>query len=77
MLLPTSFWRGHAARIRVLYREGDVLEFSLVTGEAINRIKTGGHPFYATQLADKHTLAIFSVLDNRMFIVDMNTHPAW
>lgn len=52
---------------------GEVLEFSLLTGAAINRIKTGGQPFYATQLPDKHTLAISSALDNRVFIVDMDT----
>jgi hypothetical protein len=52
---------------------GDVVEFSLLTGEILNRFATGGHPFFATQLPDNHTLAISSVLDNRVFIVDMDS----
>jgi hypothetical protein len=42
----------------------------------LNRITTGGKPFYATPLLDNNRLAIVSVLDNRIFIVDMNSNPS-
>ncbi|MBP1594791.1 MAG: 6-phosphogluconolactonase [Acidobacteria bacterium] len=55
---------------------GEVMEFSLATGEVLNRIDTGGKPAFATCLPDKRTLLIVSVLDNRIFAVDMDSNPS-
>ncbi len=52
---------------------GVVVEFSAQTGSLLNRITTGGKPALATPLADGHTLAIVSVMDNRIFLIDMET----
>jgi hypothetical protein len=54
---------------------GTVLEFSLATGEILNRISTGGKPANATLMPDKRTLLIVSVLDNKIFVVDMDADP--
>lgn len=55
---------------------GEIAEFSLSSGEILNRIKTTGLPFYATPLPDNRRLAVVSVLDNEVFIVDMDSNPS-
>ncbi len=52
---------------------GTVLVFSAATGAVLKTIDTGGKPDYITPLADGHTLAVASVLDNRIFLIDMNS----
>ncbi len=52
---------------------GVVVEFSAETGSVLGRITTGEQPALSTPLADGHTLAIVSVLDNRIFLIDMET----
>ncbi len=55
---------------------GKIAEFSIVTGEILNIIQTNGLPFYATPLPDNRRLAVVSVLDNRIFMIDMNSNPS-
>jgi hypothetical protein len=50
---------------------GTVLAFSAETGAVIKRIVTGGKPEFITALQDGRSLAVVSVLDNRVFIIDM------
>ena len=50
---------------------GTVLAFSAETGAVIKRIVTGGKPEFITPLQDGRSLAVVSVLDNRIFIIDM------
>jgi hypothetical protein len=50
---------------------GVVLAFSAETGAVIKRIVTGGKPEFIAALQDGRTLAVVSVLDNRIFIIDM------
>ncbi len=52
---------------------GAVLVFSALTGEVLGSIETGGRPNYITPLPDGHTLAVVSVLDNRVFLIDMSS----
>lgn len=51
---------------------GVILAFSTTTGEVIERIATGGKPASLTQL-DAVRFAAVSVLDNRIFVVNMDT----
>ncbi len=50
---------------------GTVLVFSAETGAVIKRIVTGGKPEFITPLQDGRSLAVVSVLDNRIFVIDM------
>ena len=50
---------------------GTVLAFSAQTGDILAKIATGGNPSMATLLSDGTTLAVVSVLDNRIFLIDM------
>ena len=50
---------------------GVVVAFSSDTGAVIKKIVTGGHPAFISPLKDGRTLAIVSVLDNKIFMVDM------
>jgi N-acetylneuraminic acid mutarotase len=50
---------------------GVVLAFSTATGEVLKKIQTGGYPAAATATPDGKTLAVVSVLDNRVFVIDM------
>jgi hypothetical protein len=50
---------------------GVVLAFSAQTGDVLKKITTGGNPTMATPLADGTTLAVVSVFDNRVFLIDM------
>jgi hypothetical protein len=50
---------------------GTVLAFSAETGAVIKRIVTGGKPQFITALQDGRSLAVVSVLDNKVFIIDM------
>jgi len=52
---------------------GAVLVFSALTGEVLNSIETGGKPHYITSLPDGRTLAVVSVLDNRIFLIDVSS----
>jgi hypothetical protein len=52
---------------------GLVLVFSPITGEVIDRIVTGGKPAWITPFANGQKLAVVSVLDNKVFIIDTNT----
>ncbi len=50
---------------------GVVVAFSTLTGEVLKRIQTGGYPASATSTPDGKTLAVVSVLDSRVFLIDM------
>jgi hypothetical protein len=50
---------------------GIVLAFSAETGAVIKRIVTGGKPDFITAIPDGRSLAVVSVLDNKVFIIDM------
>ena len=50
---------------------GAVVAFSTATGEVLRRIQTGGHPASATAAPDGKTLAVVSVLENKIFLIDM------
>ena len=52
---------------------GTVLAFSPETGEVLGRIVTGGKPASITPLLDGKTLAVVSVLDNKIFLIDMDS----
>lgn len=52
---------------------GAVISFSLETGDVLTRIDTGGKPQFATMLPDQRRLLVMSVLDNRIFLIDMDT----
>ena len=49
---------------------GVIIMFSTENGEILNRIQTGGKPYYITPLADQRSLAAVSVQDNRVFVID-------
>ena len=50
---------------------GVVLAFSAETGAIVKKIVTGGHPAFITALPDGRSLAVVSVLDNKIFVIDM------
>ena len=50
---------------------GVVIAFSTATGEVLKKIETGGHPASATATPDGKTLVVVSVLDSRIFLIDM------
>ncbi len=50
---------------------GVVVAFSTTTGEVLKRIQTGGRPASATATPDGKTLAVVSVQDNKIFLIDM------
>jgi N-acetylneuraminic acid mutarotase len=52
---------------------GVVVAFSAQNGQMIKQINTGGYPVFTTPLVDGQTLAVVSALDNRIFLVGMNT----
>jgi len=52
---------------------GVIVAFSATTGEVVERIVTGGSPALITPLPDGNTLAVVSVLDNRIFLIRMDT----
>ena len=49
---------------------GVVLAFSPETGAIVKKIVTGGKPAFITALPDGRSLAVVSVLDNRIFVID-------
>jgi N-acetylneuraminic acid mutarotase len=52
---------------------GVVVAFSMETGEVLAKIATGGKPAFMTPLPDGKTLAVVSVLDNKIFLIGMDT----
>jgi 6-phosphogluconolactonase (cycloisomerase 2 family) len=52
---------------------GGVLAFSVQTGQVLKEIYTGGFPTSMTLLKDGKNLAVTSALDNRIFLVGMDT----
>ncbi len=52
---------------------GILVAFSFSDGQVLNRIELGGRPSFANLLRDGRTLAVVSVLDNRIFLVDTET----
>src|SRR5688572_18234094 len=52
---------------------GTVLVFSLDSGEILARIKTAGKPSQATLLKDGRSFAVVTVLDDKIFIIDMDS----
>jgi N-acetylneuraminic acid mutarotase len=52
---------------------GVVAAFSAKTGEIVGRIETGGNPAFLIPLLDGQTLAVVSVLDNKIFMIDINS----
>jgi hypothetical protein len=51
---------------------GAVVAFSTETGAILGRVNTGGKPAFITLLPDGNTLAVVSVLDNRIFLIEKN-----
>ncbi len=49
---------------------GDVVAFSVATGQVLGLIHTGGYPANATLLKDGVTIAFVSVLGNKIFLVN-------
>lgn len=52
---------------------GTVVAFSTETGGVLGRIITGGRPCFITPLLDGKTLAVVSVLDSKIFLIDMDS----
>jgi len=52
---------------------GVVVAFSADTGEIVGQIATGGKPAFITPLLDGQTLAVVSVLDNKIFTIDIKS----
>lgn len=52
---------------------GTVVAFSAETGEVLAKIKTGGFPTFLKPLPDGKTLAVPSALDNKIFLIRMDT----
>jgi hypothetical protein len=52
---------------------GVVLAFSAETGAVLGKIVTGGSPTFITPLLDGHTLAVVSALDNKIFLIGMDS----
>jgi WD40 repeat protein len=49
---------------------GVVLVFSAKTGEVLSQIRTGGKPVFMTAVRGGSMLAVVSVLENRIFLID-------
>jgi hypothetical protein len=49
---------------------GVIVAFSVASEPVVKRIVTGGRPAYMTLLPDGKTMAVVSVLDNKIFIID-------
>src|SRR5512140_1313686 len=61
---PNILFTADSARGLVAYTgSGTVLVFSVQNGEILNRIKTGGRPYWGLLLPDNHTVAYTSVID--------------
>jgi WD40 repeat protein len=52
---------------------GVVVVFSTDTGDVLQTIDTGGYPALSTPLPDGKSLAVVSVLGNKIFLIDMPT----
>ncbi len=52
---------------------GVVLAFSTDTGAVLKRIVTGGSPTWITQVPGSGTMAVVSALDNKVFIINVNS----
>src|SRR5437867_6504071 len=73
-IAPNIFITEDGKRGFVSYTgSGVVLVFSPVSGEILGRISTGGKPAFSTPLPGRHALAVVSVLDNKIFIIDTDT----
>ncbi len=71
---PNIVFSSDSTRGFVSYTgSGAVLVFSALTGEVLSSIETGGKPDYITPLPDGRTLAVMSVLDNRIFLIDITS----
>src|SRR5262245_2748810 len=71
---PNIIFSSDGKRGFVAYTgSGVILVFSSETGEILDRIQTGGKPYYLTRLGDNRSLGVVSVQDNRVFIVDPDT----
>ncbi len=69
---PNIVFSSDGTRGYVAYAgSGTVLGFSTATGEIVARIATGGKPSAATPLPDGRTIALVSVAENRVFLVDI------
>jgi DNA-binding beta-propeller fold protein YncE len=70
-IAPNIIFSADGKRGFVAYTgSGVILMFSSQDGEILNRIQTGGKPYYITPLADQRSLAAVSVQDNRVFVID-------
>jgi hypothetical protein len=70
-IAPNIIFSADGKRAFVAYTgSGVILMFSSENGEILNRIQTGGKPYYITRLADQRSLAAVSVQDNRVFVID-------
>jgi DNA-binding beta-propeller fold protein YncE len=73
-IAPNIFITEDGKRAFVSYTgSGVVLVFSPISGEILGRISTGGKPAFSTPLPGRHALAVVSVLDNKVFIIDTDT----
>ena len=71
---PNMVFSGDSTRGYVAYAgSGTVVGFSTATGEIMARIVTGGKPSAATPLPDGRTIALASVAENRVFLVDIES----
>jgi hypothetical protein len=52
---------------------GAVLAFSAETGAVLGKAVTGGSPTFITPLLDGHTLAVVSALDNKIFLIGIDS----
>jgi hypothetical protein len=69
---PNIVFTSDGTRGYVAYAgSGTILGFSTANGAITARIATGGKPSASTPLADGRTIAVVSVQDNRVFLVDI------
>ncbi len=70
-IAPNIIFTADSSRGFVAYPgSGTVAVFSVQSGAVLNRIPTGGKPYWGLLLPDGHTIAYTSVLSNELFLVD-------
>jgi sugar lactone lactonase YvrE len=71
---PNIVFTADGKRGLVAYTgSGTVIIFSVENGVVLNRIKTGGQPFFGIPLPDNHTVAFTSSFGNEIFLIDETT----
>ncbi len=73
-IAPNILFTADSSRGFVAYPgSGVVAVFSVANGAVLNRIDTGGKPYWGLLLPDGHTVAYTSTLGNELFLVDENS----